>query len=154
MTITPQSKSQYKTWQKAEITAYLLSMAGEHVTVNDICQHFEKKGKPIGVTTVYRQLDKLVAEGVVNKYTLDSSSSACYEYVDTDHHSDGVTNCYHCKCDRCGKLIHLHCEEIEELIKHIEADHSFVINPRRMVFYGVCDDCKGLVGAEGGMTNA
>lgn len=138
------SKSHYKTKQKAEITAYLMSMSGEHVTVNDICQHFTDMGKSIGVTTVYRQLDKLVEEGLVNKYTVDSKSSACYEYVETDKNMHGHIQCYHCKCDRCGKLIHLHCGEVEELMEHIDKNHQFMINPRRTVFYGLCDECREL----------
>ena len=90
------TKSKYNTKQRAELTAYLMSKSGEHVTVNDVCRHFEEKGRPIGVTTVYRQLDKMVAEGLVNKYNLDSKSSACYEYIDSEHHMDGACSCYHC----------------------------------------------------------
>ena len=140
--ITNGNKSSYKTKQRAELKAFLLSRSGEHVTVADICQHFEKAGRPIGTTTVYRQLDKMVSEGLVNKYTLDSTSSACYEYIDVDHHSEGAGSCYHCKCENCGKLIHLHCEEIEDLMKHIEKNHNFAINPKRTVFYGICEDCS------------
>lgn len=135
-------KSNYKTRHRAELTAYLMSVAGEHVTVNDIVRHFEETGSPIGLTTVYRQLDKLVEEGTVYKYVVDGSSSACYEYIDADKHMHGTVSCYHCKCDRCGALIHLHCGEIEELIEHIERSHSFVINPKRTVFYGLCDACR------------
>ena len=136
------NKSQYKTKQRAEITAYLMSKSGEHVTVNDVCKHFEEMGKPIGVTTVYRQLDKMVEEGIVNKYTLDSKSSACYEYVVEHDHSHGLVKCYHCKCDKCGKVIHLHCSEIEEIFKHIEDKHEFVINSKRTVLYGLCEECR------------
>ena len=135
------SKSQYKTKQRSELLNYLKDMSGEHVTVNDVCAHFEKKGKSIGVTTVYRQLDQMVADGIVNKYNLESGNSACYEYVGEDHDKAGAHKCYHCKCDKCGKLIHLHCGEIEELMNHIQANHHFVINPRRTVFYGLCEDC-------------
>lgn len=135
-------KSQYKTRQRADLTAYLMSKAGEHVTAADICKHFEEQGKSIGVTTVYRQLDKMVEEGLVNKYSLDGTTSACYEYIDAEHHMDGQVTCYHCKCEKCGKLIHLHCEEIEQLLEHIHTNHSFVIDPRRTVFYGLCEACK------------
>ncbi|MCR5104311.1 MAG: transcriptional repressor [Eubacterium sp.] len=135
-------KSQYKTKQRAELTAFLMSRTGEHVTVNDITKHFEETGHPIGLTTVYRQLDKMVEEGIVNKYILESGSSACYEYVGDEEHVAGAVSCYHCKCEKCGRLIHLHCGEIEEMIKHIEKNHSFVINPKRTVFYGLCEACR------------
>ena len=136
------NKTQYKTKQRAELTAYLMGKAGEHVTVGDITDHFSQLGRPIGITTVYRQLDKMVDEGIVNKYVVDGSSSACYEYVGEEQHMEGPVSCYHCKCDKCGTLIHLHCGEIEELLKHIEKSHSFIINPKRTVFYGLCDACK------------
>ena len=136
------NKSQYKTKQRADLIDFMMSKMGEHVTVNDVCSHFEEKGKTIGVTTVYRQLDKMVAEGIVNKYTLESGNSACYEYVGDGHGSEEVHKCYHCKCDKCGKLIHLHCGEIEEMMNHIRAKYGFVINPRRTVFYGLCEDCQ------------
>lgn len=137
-----QNKSKYKTRQRAELIAYLSSMSGEHVTVSDICRHFEKNDRPIGVTTVYRQLDKLVEEGLVNKYTLDSGSSACYEYIGEENTEHCNPSCYHCKCDGCGRLIHLHCGEIEELIEHIGKSHNFLVNPRRTVLYGLCDECR------------
>ncbi|MBO4863126.1 MAG: transcriptional repressor [Eubacterium sp.] len=136
------NKSQYKTKQRAELTAYLMSVPGKHVTAGDVCDHFAKQGRPIGLTTVYRQLDKMVAEGLVNKYNLEPGSPACYEYIDSEHHSDGHVSCYHCKCEKCGKLIHLHCEEIEELIKHLAKEHSFQIDSKRTVLYGICEDCR------------
>ena len=136
------NKTQYKTKQKTEIMDYLISMSGTHVTVSDVSRHFEKKGNPIGVTTIYRQLDRLAEEGVVNKYITDSTSPACYEYVEAEHKKIRGGNCYHCKCDKCGKLVHLHCEEIEDLIRHIEKNHKFSINPRKTIFYGLCDECR------------
>ena len=45
------------------------------------------------------------------------------------------------KCELCGRLIHLECDELEELGGHLKAEHGFVINPLRTVFYGLCTDC-------------
>ncbi len=135
-------KTNYNTKHRAEITAFLMNRAGKHVTVSDVCKYFEKKGVAIGVTTVYRQLDKMVEEGLVNKYILDNNSSACYEYVASEKQIDNMVSCYHCKCEKCGRLIHLHCDEIMGIIKHIEEEHSFTVNPRRTVFYGLCENCR------------
>lgn len=49
---------------------------------------------------------------------------------------------YHCKCEKCGKLIHLHCHEVEELSQHMMEHHSFELNAMRTVFYGVCSECR------------
>ena len=70
------NKSQYRTKQMAEILSYLQSMQGSHVTVHDIHAYFKSKNISVGTTTIYRHLDRMVAEGIVAKYVVDEKSSA------------------------------------------------------------------------------
>ena len=74
-------KAQYRTRQITELENYLCSMKGKHVTVSDICKYFKSQGSSIGITTVYRQLDRMVEQGLVAKYVVDGTSSACFEYL-------------------------------------------------------------------------
>ena len=104
-------KAQYRTRQITELENYLCSMEGKHVTVNDICKYFKEKGISIGTTTVYRQLERMVEQGLVAKYTVDGTSSACFEYLGQEEQCHKHI-CFHCKCEKCGKLIHLQCEEV------------------------------------------
>lgn len=136
----------YRTKQREELLEYMASRAGEHITVSDICEHFKKSSKPIGTATVYRQLEKMVDQGIVTKYNIDSGTPACFEYIaqDSDHRDDG--SCYHCKCEKCGRLIHLHCADVKELEKHLGKEHGFTMDPKRTVFYGICDRCSGRRG--------
>lgn len=133
-------KIQYKTKNKELLLHYLKETAGRHVTVPEICAYFKSQGQPMGTATVYRQLERMVEEGSVNRYLLEGSSAAYFEYVDQSR--CGEQSCYHCKCERCGRLIHLHCQELEELRQHIFAQHGFSLDPIRTVFYGVCDQCR------------
>ena len=134
-------KAQYKTKQMSEILNFIQQMEGTHVTVADICDYFKKKGIAVGMTTVYRQLDKMVSEGLVAKYVIDGSSSACFEYTGDSRH-ECKEQTYHCKCEKCGKLIHLHCDEVESLKKHMMEHHSFEMDSLRTVFYGICNECR------------
>ena len=134
-------KAPYKTKQMTELLTFLKSVQGSHVTVNDICAYFQTKGLSIGTTTVYRQLEKMVKEGLVAKYIVDGTSSACFEYIGS-HEGDNPEACYHCKCETCGKLIHLRCNEVESLKQHMMEHHSFEMDSLRTVFYGVCSECK------------
>ena len=77
---------------------------------------------------------------MIKKYIIDANSPACFEYVDPESHEEGEV-CFHCKCESCGKLIHLHCEELNALAEHLNREHQFVMDPRRTVFYGLCDEC-------------
>lgn len=141
--VNKMAKAPYKTKQMTELLDFLKSVQGSHTTVNDICEYFQKKGVAIGTTTIYRHLEKMVKEGVVAKYVIDGTSSACFEYVDNSDREDKV-KCYHCKCEICGKLIHLKCSEVESLKQHIIEHHGFEINSKRTVFYGVCSECKKI----------
>ena len=89
-----QSKS-YKTKQGDELRTYLESVPGKHITAADVCDYFRQTGKPIGMATVYRQLEKMVDEGVIAKYNIDAGTPACFEYLGAHL---GEDTCYHCKC--------------------------------------------------------
>ena len=133
-------KTVYKTRQREELLSFLRTTKEEHVTVNEVCGHFQRCGCPIGTATVYRHLERMVDEGLVSKYLIDANSPACFAYIGRESHQG--ERCFHCKCKRCGKLIHLHCEELDGLGEHVLAHHGFAINPMRTVFYGLCADCR------------
>ncbi len=135
------SRSTYKTRQREMLIEYFETVPGIHVTAGSVCDYLRSHGAAIGQSTVYRHLEKLVDEGIIKKYIIDGSSAACFEYVEPNSHADAGI-CFHCKCERCGKLIHLHCEELEEIQSHLMAEHHFKLDPTRTVFYGLCDDCS------------
>jgi Fur family ferric uptake transcriptional regulator len=134
--------TRYHTAQGKAILEYLASIGGEHVTAAQVAEHFGKARPPIGLTTVYRHLERLAGSGRVRKYFVDSLSSACYQYV-----AEGE-NChehFHLKCETCGTLLHLECGTLDKIQRHVYEEHSFFIDKCRMVFYGKCADCmKGL----------
>ena len=132
-------KAAYKTKQQELLFSYLREMQGKHFTAEDVRAHFEAKKISIGIATIYRQLEKLVAEGKIQKYFIDDHSAACFEYSGEDCNQNEKH--FHLKCELCGRLIHLECEELKELGGHLKTEHGFVINPLRTVFYGLCTDC-------------
>ena len=134
-------RSTYKTKQRARLLEYLRTVQGTHITANDVCNHFKNQDSSIGQSTIYRQLEKLVDEGLLKKYIVDSNSPACFEYVEADSHV-GESVCFHCKCEKCGALIHLHCDMLEEIEGHLSEEHDFKINTARTVFYGLCSNCS------------
>ncbi len=133
-------KGKYKTKQGEALVDYLKTLPGQHFTVHDVCEHCKDSGISMGQTTVYRQLEKLVSEGTVKKYIIDGNSAACFEYA--PENKEETQTCFHCKCEKCGKLIHLRCEEVTEIKSHLESHHGFVLNPTRTVFYGLCEACR------------
>ncbi|MCR4904281.1 MAG: transcriptional repressor [Butyrivibrio sp.] len=134
------SRPKYKTKQKEILLEYFETVPGQHITASDVCEYFKSHGSPIGQSTIYRHLESLVNEGILNKYVFDPNTPACFEYMGSESHKE-CDSCFHCKCEKCGKLIHLHCDELEEIQAHLYKEHRFKLDPLRTVFYGVCEDC-------------
>ena len=135
------TKAPYQTKQMKQILAYLQTIEGTHVTAADVCSYFKEQGINVGTTTVYRNLEKMVEQRLVAKYNVDGTSSACFEYLGAEEHCH-KTSCFHCKCEKCGKLIHIQCDEIECLSRHMTEHHDFQLDPKRTVFYGICNECR------------
>ncbi|MCR5623981.1 MAG: transcriptional repressor [Lachnospiraceae bacterium] len=131
----------YKTKQREELISYLKNTSGSHFTAGDVCECFKNNGNPIGTATVYRHLEKMVDEGIVRKYIMDNTTSACFEYVG-DANKCAENKCFHCKCEVCGKLLHVHCDVLSNIEEHLFEHHNFSLNPLRTIFYGICEDCK------------
>ncbi len=133
-------RSKYKTKQRKILMDYFEKIPGVHVTADDVCEYFRSCSAPIGQSTIYRNLEILVDEGIIRKYNIDGNSPACFEYTGADTEED-AENCFHCKCEKCGRVIHLHCDELKEIQSHLIKEHRFRLNPVRTVFYGLCEDC-------------
>lgn len=134
-------KAPYKTKQMKELLSYLESVRGSYVTVGDICAYFEGEGITVGTATIYRHLERMVKQGRVIKHVFEDTDSACFEYVGEQADS-AQPACFHCKCKKCGKLIHMQCNEVENLGQHMLEHHGFEMDSLRTVFYGICGDCR------------
>ncbi|MDF2844292.1 MAG: Fe2+/Zn2+ uptake regulation protein [Herbinix sp.] len=132
-------KASYITKQGEAILGYIASLEGTHVTVEQIASYFEQIDGGVGLTTIYRHLDKLVQSGKVRKYIIDGVSSACYQYVKETNPEQ-----FHLKCDICGSLQHLKCDTLTGLTGHILEEHNFQINATKTVFYGRCKNCLNI----------
>ena len=132
----------YKTKQRQALLDFFSSVAGQHVTVGDVCAHFAAQGPPIGKTTVYRQVEALAAEGILKKYVVDESSAACFALEEEPPHCQAL----HCKCEQCGKLLHLPADTFAAMERDLSGHHGFRLNRRRIVLYGLCETCAEAAG--------
>ena len=133
------AKAGYRTRAQDELLAYLQSTPGVHHTAAELKEHFAQAGTPIGTSTIYRHLERFVEDGRIQKFFVESGESACYAYSDT---SSACLSHFHCKCEQCGRLIHLDCEELREIQSHLLEHHGFAWNAGKTVFYGLCEACQ------------
>lgn len=132
-------KAEYKTRQQSHIISFLSSVGDRHVTVSQIAAWFKEQDIQVGTTTIYRQLEKLQCQGLVQKFVTDGGG-ACFQYIGESAEPEEVPH-FHLKCLSCGRLLHMECHEIAHLKQHIYTEHDFEIQPRQTTFYGHCGDC-------------
>ncbi len=132
------NKTTYRTRAQEELLTYLKTAPGQHHTAAEIREHFAGQERPIGTATIYRQLERFVQEGSVRKYVIGPGECACYAYAEDQQ----CASHFHCRCDVCGRLIHLDCDELREIQTHLLEHHGFAWNAGKTVFYGICDQCR------------
>ena len=126
----------YMTRQQQAVLKCIESCPGGRATAMDLMQMLRQEGQTVGLSTVYRQLEKLVAQGKVHK--LLTEEGACYQYCDKTVHRD----CFLLQCEGCGAIFHMDCSHLGELYGHLLESHGFAITPRRTMFYGLCGKCR------------
>jgi Fur family ferric uptake transcriptional regulator len=109
-----------------------------HLTADDISEKLKKKENPVSTATIYRQLDKMTAMGLIRKYTSSPDEPACYQFHGTD---SGCSRHFHLKCIECNRLIHVSCDYLNEIEHHVKEHHKFFIDNTRTVLYGYCESC-------------
>lgn len=127
-------KETYKTKQK-NIILDIIKNQDNSFTIKDI---YEKAKDRVGLTTIYRLIDKLVEENKLNK-TISSDNTTYYQYLsDCDEE-----NHFYLKCERCGNITHIDCDCIKDLTSHITKHHKFRPNKDHIIIDGICSRCIG-----------
>ena len=123
----------YKTKQRDEIVEFFNSHRGKCYSAKELIKSGEVSS---GEATIYRTLSKLANQGVLKKFT--DGDAACYQL----NESEECSRHFHLKCEKCGKLIHMDCDFMAEMSRHIEQSHSFFVDIGKTVIYGLCGECK------------
>ncbi|MBQ9181792.1 MAG: transcriptional repressor [Bacilli bacterium] len=126
----------YKTKQKDVILDIIKNKKNEF-TIKDIYVETEKS---IGLTTIYRLVDKLIKNGTLSK-NIGEDNVTYYQYLE-DCNCD---NHFYLKCTKCGKLIHVDCDCIGDLYNHILSIHKFSLSKEHIIINGICNICGGNV---------
>ena len=126
----------YSTKQHQAVLRCLEQRAEEALTAADLAEDLRRAGCPVGLATIYRQLERLEAAGRIHK--IQTEEGALYQYCPHPSEDHG---CFLLRCEACGRIVHLDCSHLQSLYAHLEAEHHFRIDPRGTLFTGVCDLC-------------
>ncbi len=113
----------------------LLKTLNRAISAQDIYVELRNGSQSIGLATVYRALEALKLEGVVQVRTLASGESL-YSSVQQDKH--------HLTCLQCGKSIPINECPVHELETQLHQSHKFKIFYHTLEFFGLCNRCQQL----------
>ncbi|MCR5740969.1 MAG: transcriptional repressor [Gammaproteobacteria bacterium] len=123
----------YNTESRKKILSLFNNDKSKSYTSVDLVNYF--KGS-IDKSTIYRNLKYLEDEMVIHKIL--NENTKLYEYT----LNDDCHNHFHLKCIRCGKIVHLHCDDASKFISHINEEHDFLISEYMTTLYGLCKECQ------------
>ncbi|MDD3411165.1 MAG: transcriptional repressor [Eubacteriales bacterium] len=126
-------RGRYQTRQKEAITDYFKERPEECLTADELYAALESD---VGMTTVYRAISRLCEEGVLRKYAPQNAGEAALYQLNPCRESH-----LHIRCVECGKLAHLHCDEVREFGTHLRSHHGFELDEKQTILYGLCEEC-------------
>ena len=131
------TRARYNTEQRRLVEDELRRHADAYQTVDEVLASLHAAGSAIGRTTVYRTLERMAEEGGVAKVVGTRGGSAYYKRVDADTPAQGQLLCL-----ECGRVFPLDCSMLDHFADHVREHHGFVIDQRRTVICGTCEDCR------------
>jgi len=116
--------------RQAEAINQALKASGRPMSVEDVHASAKKILPNLGIATVYRQLKRLVEDGVAQSTDIPGKGTV-FEPLRDDHHH--YFNCRKCR----GAFFVEGCPHgIEEFVPK-----GFVIERHEVILYGLCPEC-------------
>ena len=111
----------------------LLKTIKQGISAQDIYVELRKRNQSMGLATVYRSLEALKMEGMVQVRTL-ANGEALYSLAQQDKH--------HMTCLQCGISIGINQCPVHDLEEQLQGTHQFKIFYHTLEFFGLCNQCQ------------
>jgi Fe2+ or Zn2+ uptake regulation protein len=126
-------ESQRNTKQKQIILA-ILREADRPLSINEIYAQVIFKLPKIAKSTIYRNIDSLLTQNLIDKYHLNDSEVFYRIKADCSEHKHFVI------CDDCKKVFDLPTCPIHDLENAME-EEGFIIKDHQIQISGICKAC-------------
>jgi Fur family transcriptional regulator, ferric uptake regulator len=106
------------------------------VGAQEIHDQLRGRGEPVGLASVYRVLETLAQQGLVQRLDLGDGVTR-FEPARTgeDHH-------HHLVCDGCGKVESFADARLETVIRDVEQRSGYDVAAHDVLLRGACGACR------------
>ena len=122
------------TQQRLAVASVVLD-AADHLSAEDVARSVETRDVTVGLATVYRTLDLLVASGLVQQRDFGEGFRR-YEPVAPGQAHE------HCICSACGKVMEFSNDRLERMIALLAEEAEFRPHHHRLEVFGLCRECQ------------
>lgn len=123
--------------RQRRVLLQVMETARRHLDAGEILERAQKIDSNITRVTVYRTIDLLKRQGLIDELDLLHLRGDRHFYE-----SHGPRDHIHVACMRCGKVREVESPLYEELKRQISRDCDIEITVSRTEVGGVCGDCK------------
>lgn len=120
------------TQRRAAILAEVSASQGP-VSAEEIFQRLQERFPTLALSTVYRNLERFAADGLVEKET---SPDGVFRYAGKDDHG------HYLVCTQCHSRVRLHECPLSAMEEKLEEETGFSIDRHQLTLYGKCPACK------------
>lgn len=127
---------EYTTEQRKILLSFLKAHSDETFSIEELSAQLCAK-KNISVSAIYRNIGKLVSDGLVQRLTKDNSRKFFYQYMgdaECCHH-------LHLMCTDCGQIFHLDHPSMDVITASVLQSSRFSLDKKKTVLYGLCSTC-------------
>ena len=132
--------AQRNTRQRAAV-GDLLARTDQFRTAAQIHDDLRHGGENIGLTTVYRTLQRMVAAEQLDSIQTDEGETA-YRRCSGGHH-------HHLVCRSCGRTVEVSGPAVERWANAVAAEHGFREVSHDLEIFGTCASCSAGDGSRG-----
>jgi Fur family ferric uptake transcriptional regulator len=112
---------------------HALGRAEGFVSAQQLHKQLTQHGSVIGLATVYRTLNSLVADGLAD--SLVNAGESLFRDCSKDHH-------HHLICNSCGVAVEIEAKLAEEWASKVANDHGYTDVSHTIDIFGTCRSCS------------
>lgn len=129
---------EYKlTPRREHILRVLLENMDKHLSAEEVYNLVKIKAPDVGLATVYRTLELFMDFDIIHGMDFGDGRKR-YEFGSLG--SDGHHH-HHLICTRCGRIIEVDEDLLDDLEKRVGRDHNFKVENHQLKIFGVCGEC-------------
>jgi len=124
--------------RREHILRVFLQHKDKHLSAEEVYHLVKQKVPDVGLATVYRTLELFLDLNIIHSIDFGDGRKR-YEFGEEKgegHHH------HHLICIRCGKIMEVTEDLLEELESRVTRAYDFTITDHQLKFFGYCRECR------------